>query len=101
VIPVEKKKDGTYSARSSVMTREELQAVSDFVNKKVKNIGREILDGRISMDPYEKGTAEACTYCSYKKVCGFDSQVPGYEKRKLAALSKDEAMEKIKRQYQE
>jgi ATP-dependent helicase/nuclease subunit B len=36
VIPVEKKKDGTFSARSSVMTREELQAVSDFVNKKVK-----------------------------------------------------------------
>jgi len=98
VIPVEKKKDGTFSARSSVMSREELQAVSDYVNKKVKNIGREILDGRISMDPYEKGTAEACTYCAYKKVCGFDSQVPGYGKRKLAALSKDEALEKIRGQ---
>ena len=97
VIPVERKKDGTFSARSSMMSREELQAVSDFVNRKVKTIGREILDGRISMDPYEKGTAEACTYCSYKKVCGFDGQVPGYEKRKLAALSKDEALEKIKR----
>ena len=101
VIPVERKKDGTFSARSSVMSCDELQMVSDFVNRKVKKIGREILDGRISMDPYEKGTAEACTYCSYKKVCGFDSQVPGYEKRKLAALSKDEAMEKIMKQDDE
>ena len=95
VIPVEKKKDGSFSARSSVMSREELQVVSDYVNYKVKNIGREILDGRISVNPYEKGTAEACTYCAYRKVCGFDRQVPGYEKRSLENLSKDEAMNRM------
>lgn len=96
VIPVEKKKDGSFSARSSVMTGEELKLISDYVNDKVKNIGREILDGSIDVNPYEKGTNEACTYCAYKKVCGFDRSIPGYEKRILENLGKEDAMEKIK-----
>lgn len=95
VIPVERKKDGSFSARSSVMSREELQTVSDYVNEKVKNIGREILAGRISVDPYEKGTAEACAYCTYKKVCGYDPSVPGYEKRRLENLSREEALARM------
>lgn len=96
VIPVERKKDGSFSARSSVMSREELQVVSDYVNKKVKNIGREILDGRISVNPYEKGSLDACTYCAYRKVCGFDPALPGYEKRKLDNLSREDALERMK-----
>lgn len=95
VIPVERKKDGSFSARSSVMSREELKLLSDYVDRKVKSIGREILAGRIRVDPYKKGNEEACTYCAYRKVCGFDGRVPGYEKRQLEDLSKEEALEKM------
>ncbi|MBO5335884.1 MAG: helicase-exonuclease AddAB subunit AddB [Lachnospiraceae bacterium] len=98
VIPVEKKKDGSFSARSSVMTGEELQMISNYVNHKIKNIGREMLDGCITVNPYEKGTSDACTYCAYRKVCGFDPSLPGYEKRMLDNLSKDEIMEQMKQQ---
>ena len=98
VIPVEKKKDGSFSARSSVMTGEELQMISNYVNYKIKNIGREMLDGCITVNPYEKGTSDACTYCAYRKVCGFDPSLPGYEKRMLDNLSKDEIMEQMKQQ---
>ena len=35
VIPVEKKKDGSFSARSSVMSSEELHIVSNYVNNKM------------------------------------------------------------------
>lgn len=96
VIPVERKKDGSFSARSSVMSGEELQVISEYVNEKVKSIGREILDGRIQVNPYEKGSTEACTYCAYRKVCGFDSSIPGYEKRLLEEMDKAEAMERIR-----
>ena len=95
VIPVERKKDGSLSTRSSVMSKEELQAVSDYVNQKIHKIGTQILHGDISINPYEKGQADACTYCAYKAVCGFDSKIPGYKKRKLDKMSKDEAMERI------
>lgn len=95
VIPVERKKDGSFSARSSVMSREELQAVSDYVNHKVKDIGREIMEGNIEVNPYESGSTAACTYCAYKGVCGFDPAVSGYTRRKLKEMSREEAMEAI------
>ncbi|MBR6628054.1 MAG: PD-(D/E)XK nuclease family protein, partial [Lachnospiraceae bacterium] len=86
VVPVEKKKDGTFSSRSDIMSTGELQIVSDYVGKKVADLGRGILSGRITMDPYERKGQDACTYCAYKKVCGFDTAVPGYEKRTLAEM---------------
>lgn len=95
VIPVEKKKDGSFSARSGVLSREEMQLVSSYVDTKIREIGREILDGKIAANPYEKGNEEACTYCAYKKVCGFDGSIPGYEKRQLEDLDKQTLMQRM------
>ena len=95
VIPVEKKKDGSFSARSGILSREELQVVSAYVDTKIRQIGREILDGKIAANPYEKGNEEACTYCAYKKVCGFDGSIPGYEKRQLEDLDKQTLMQRM------
>lgn len=95
VIPVERKKDGAFSARSSVLSGEELQTVSDYVSRKITEIGRGILDGTISLNPYEKGGEEACTYCSYKKVCGFEPAVPGMRKRKLEDMEKEEVLDRM------
>ena len=95
VIPVEKKKDGSFSARSGVLSREEMQLVSSYVDTKIRKIGREILDGKIAANPYEKGNEEACTYCAYKKVCGFDVSIPGYEKRQLEDLDKQTLMQRM------
>ena len=95
VIPVEKKKDGSFSARSGILSREELHVVSAYVDTKIREIGREILDGKIAANPYEKGNEEACTYCAYKKVCGFDGSIPGYEKRQLEDLDKQTLMQRM------
>ena len=95
VIPVEKKKDGSFSARSGILSREEMQLVSAYVDAKIRDIGREILDGKIAANPYEKGNEEACTYCAYKKVCGFDSSIPGYDKRQLEDLDKQTLMQRM------
>lgn len=97
VIPVEKKKDGTYTARSSVMTGEELKIISDYVNVKVRSIGREILDGQIALNPYEKGASVSCTYCAYRKVCGFDPAIPGYEMRELEDMDREEALAQMRK----
>lgn len=95
VIPVEKKKDGSFSARSGIMSREELNIVSRYVNYKLQCIGREILDGKISVNPYEKGSENACSYCAYKKVCGYDGAIPGYEMRVLREEDKGELIQKM------
>lgn len=96
VIPVERKKDGSLSARSSVMSEEELRLVSNYVNHKVRNLGREILEGHKEMNPYETSAKDACAYCAYKKVCGFDPTVPGLKKRDLEELEEAEIMKRMK-----
>ncbi len=100
VIPVERKKDGSLSSRSAVMTQEELQLVSDYVNHKVRKIGKEIMAGHKEVNPYEEGKENACKYCAYKKVCGFDPSIPGYSARKLEAMGDEQVMEKMKEELQ-
>lgn len=97
VIPVECKKDGSPSARSGVLSREELALVSDYVNRKIKDLGRQMLDGCISVNPYEKGSEDACTYCAYKKVCGFDNAIAGFAKRRLEELDKETVLSEMRK----
>ena len=96
IIPVERKKDGSFSARSSVLSTEELQLVSGYVSRKVQQIGQQILAGHVERNPYEKGAADACMYCPYRKVCGFDPSIPGSRKRVLSSMSKEEALERMR-----
>lgn len=94
VIPVERKKDGSFSARSATFSREQLQQISSYVNLKMKQLGNQIMEGDISVNPYEKGQNSACTYCAYQTVCGYDTKIEGYAKRELT-MDRDEAMEAI------
>lgn len=98
VVPVERKKDGSFSARSGVMEEADFFVVSDYVSKKIRQAGRNILDGRIALDPYVKGNQSACDYCAYKKVCGFDRQAGGFAFRELEDLKEEEALERIRRE---
>lgn len=96
ILPLERKKDGSFSAYSSVISAEDMQVVSDYVNQKIKQIGSGILDGTISVNPYEQGANQACTYCAYRSVCGYDSRVEGYEMRRLPKISADDALCKMR-----
>lgn len=96
VIPVARKKDGSLSATSSVMSEEELRLVSGYVNHKVRNLGKEILEGHTEINPYETSKKDACEYCAYKRVCGFDPTIPGFRKRGLEELDDAEIMERMK-----
>lgn len=96
VVPLERKKDGSYSARSSVMTAADFKTISHYVNQKIRQAGRQILDGRITLDPYIQGNQSACDFCAYKKVCGFDKKIDGFSLRELENLQDDEALARIR-----
>lgn len=95
VIPIEYKKDGSFTAASSVMGEESLGNIAQFVTKKITDIGREIVNGSLEVNPYEMNGKAACTYCAYQSVCGFDTRIAGFQTRKLEAISKEEAYERI------
>lgn len=96
ILPLERKKDGTFSAYSSVISEEDMRTASDYVNQKIRQLGREILDGTISVNPYEQGSERACTYCAYKSVCGYDSRIGGYRMRRLQKLGADDALMRMR-----
>ncbi|MBP3274749.1 MAG: PD-(D/E)XK nuclease family protein, partial [Butyrivibrio sp.] len=91
IIPVMIKKDGEFGARSQTATREEYQAISSFVGRKIKEFGKNILDGDISVNPYVRDSSDSCTYCSYRSICGYDERIKGYKKRNLD-LTPEEAL---------
>lgn len=92
ILPIERKKDGSFSAYSSVINEEEMRTVSDYVNLKIKELGAGILQGNISVNPCEQNGNSACTYCAYRSICGFDNEIGGFQMRKLENLSPDEAV---------
>lgn len=96
VLPVAKKKDGSFTQASTILSKEDFGEVSRFVNKKIRELGSNILSGDIALNPYEQDKSKACTYCRYKGICGFDRKLGSHLIRELEELSQDEALEKIR-----
>ena len=70
--------------------------MSDFVNRKIRELGTDMLDGSIGLNPYEQNGAGACTYCAYSSVCGFDKRLGSRLVRRLEDMSQETALERIK-----
>ena len=96
VLPLSRKKDGSFAESSLLMSRENIELISDFAAKKLKELGGSILSGEIGMHPYSRKDREACTYCPYGKVCGFDKKLPGCRKRTLPEEGREEIFEKMR-----
>ncbi len=98
VLPLARKKDGSFQENSLLMKQEEMRLVSDFVTGKLARLGREILQGEIGASPYERKDRSACGFCPYSHVCSFDERISGYEKRTLPEESREEILEKIRKE---
>ena len=95
VIPVGFNKSGDLTAASSAVSNEDYSAISKYVDKKIREFGKSILNGDIKVNPYEMDVKGSCKYCEYKGICGFDDKIPGFSRRKLD-LDDKEAMELIR-----
>ena len=86
VLPVGYKKDGSFNSYSKVASGEDFSVIRKYTEKKIREIGRAILDGDAKARPYQLGTKNACTFCPYGGICGFDQRLPGFRYRKLKSL---------------
>lgn len=69
-----------------IRSPEEFELMLAYVDYILKDTGREILSGNISASPYRlkaNKDQNACTYCEYRDVCGFDPDVEGYSYRDI------------------
>lgn len=103
-IPVGYNKKGGFSSKSSVLTSYDMEKLMTFVHNKIGELGHQIIDGCIDVNPYIKispggGMSNGktpCAYCEYNDICGFDGKISGYEYRKLIK-KKDEEVWKMLR----
>lgn len=84
IIPVEFKKDGSFSARSQVAGRSEWQVLRSAVRGQIRRAGRRILSGDVSIAPYRMNQRTPCAYCAYRPVCQFDPELEGNGYQRLA-----------------
>ena len=100
VIPVEQKKSGGLSERGShVASTEDFILMEEFARQKVAQTGKEIYEGRISVNPYVYKNESSCSFCPYSSVCGIGSRLPGYGTRILDTKeTKEEVLDKMRTQ---
>lgn len=78
VIPVRMKKDGTPCASPRLFTDASYTQLRDGLWDVCIRLGQQILAGNITAQPFVSGQDNACTWCPYRDVCGFDPRIPGY-----------------------
>ena len=100
VIPVALKDGLISSSKSSVAGGDRFKKLSGFVNKSLKAMGEEILDGNAAVNPYKEGQKTACDYCPYHSICGFDLKTQGFAFRKFKSMKADQIWQKIEEEHE-
>ena len=96
LVPVTLTKEGTISEKkSSTMEKEKFKMLQKYIIKTIKNIGKEILSGKIDIKPYYKNKTTPCEYCSYKAICQFDKNRFCNSYNNIPTLTEEEILEKI------
>lgn len=100
VIPVNYKNESSISG--SIMNSDEFKILEEYAQYKLRNLGNDIITGKITKNPCTDGDRyEACTYCNYKEVCGFDRKLDGYNMNYIRKEDDKELIEKMKKEMEE
>ncbi|MFC5532116.1 helicase-exonuclease AddAB subunit AddB [Cohnella yongneupensis] len=102
VIPVEFKKDGTFSSRSQVADDGQWSVLRSSVRSQIRRIGKRIVSGDVAINPYKLDRRSPCQFCEYRPVCHIDAEVEGNPHQTLTrAANKDELWQRIAKTAQE
>ncbi len=99
-IPAAFNKDGSFRKSSSVANREQFDVLERYVKAKIEKLRSSIMEGDARVEPYELGKKNACVYCPYNSVCGFDRKLPGYDFRRLKTFPDKELWDAFDREVQ-
>lgn len=93
VIPVKLKKDQTPDAYSKVASKEEFEVITEFARNKLREIGKDIYDGNVEVNPIKTKKIDSCAFCGYQPICRFGSKIPGFSARSFKGGKKDDVIE--------
>ena len=101
VIPVVEKNGEPVEKRSSLADTEQFALLKRAVRERMRCFGREIMDGRLTVNPYIQGARTSCDYCRFGAVCGFDRKMPGFAYRRLREITAPELWERLREEEKE
>ena len=80
ILPISYNKDGSLSKSLKAVTTKQFEQLEKFVREKTNKLGEEIMEGKISVNPYGTVQKTACDYCAYNGICGFSPKEASYRK---------------------
>ena len=98
IIPAYINKEGEVSDKSSTLNRKQFENLQNYMEKILKQISTEILEGNIKIEPYYQVQKKKtpCEYCVYKSICQFN-QVTKNDYRYISSNSKEYVLEQMKK----
>ena len=76
--------------------KEQFEVLQKYIRTIIKQIGKEILHGKIDLKPYNHKGRTACRYCAYHAICGFDARNNTNKYQYIGNLPKEEVIQKMK-----
>lgn len=98
IVPAYIDKSGNLSnTKSSTINSVEFKKLQNQINKILKQISTEILEGEIAPNPVyiSKKKATPCQYCNYRSICGFNPEIKGNNYKYVPNLNKNEIISKL------
>ncbi|MBM6617140.1 helicase-exonuclease AddAB subunit AddB [Bacillus suaedaesalsae] len=69
------KKSGGFYPYSQIASEDEFDVLRKHVRRTFKNIGDEMVSGKVDIAPYQLKDRKPCKFCSFKPVCQFDESL--------------------------
>ncbi len=95
-LPVAELKSGEFGRNSKLLTDDGFRLLGGYSRRLLNTAGQRIMEGDISLSPYQTGKKNACVYCPYGSVCRFDPAMPGHSYRYLPAFNDQAVLHKLK-----
>jgi len=95
-LPVKTAKDGTITG-DGLVNANRVELLSNHVSSMLEKAKREIQNGNANITPYYKNDRDnACTYCQYHAICGFDEEL-GDKRRFISKKKPEEVWETLEK----
>jgi len=78
--------------------KEEFEILQQHIYRTIKQISKEMLSGKIDVNPYYYRGKSPCGWCTYKPICGFDPKKGNGCYNYIERREKDDVLEKMKQE---
>ena len=97
-VPVSLNKDGSIKKTSSVASPSQFHALENHIVNTIRELGKELLDGKVSAKPYRLKGKNPCDYCSYHNICQFSDDKRDNCYDELEILKKEQVWKSLEQE---